>query len=169
MRNEASLRRLTEMAIDVYVPRAASRGAAPVATAAVEAPPAPPVAAETPASAAATQAAVRVDALLLADGAAADALLRDVVRTLAFARISAVRGAASDEVALANAAALVMFGEAQARAAGAVLPAQRQRDMGWVVAGEPSALAGNAGAKRALWSELKRMVRGVHARQRDGA
>jgi hypothetical protein len=169
MRNEASLRRLTEMAIDVYVPRAAARDVAPYAVAVAEAPQAAAAEAPAPASAAAAPAAVRVDALLLADGAAADALLRDVVRALAFARISAVRGTASDEAALANAAALVMFGEAQVRAAGAALPAQRQRDMGWVVAAEPSALAGDAGAKRALWSELKRMLRGLHARQRGGA
>jgi hypothetical protein len=31
--------------------------------------------------------------------------------------------------------------------------------MGWVVAAEAAVLAGDARAKRALWSELKRIVR----------
>ncbi|GAA0714462.1 hypothetical protein [Dokdonella soli] len=169
MRDETSLRRLAEMGIDVYQPRAASamalrvladsapmapvpehaqRGAQPAAKAVIEAAP-----------------AERIDVLLLARGTSprATALLTDVARTLRFARVACARLDAPDESALATAAALVMFGDACARAAGAALPAQRQREIGWVVMGEPDALAGDAPAKRALWSELKRMLRGMAA------
>jgi hypothetical protein len=167
MRDEASLRRLAEMDIDVYVPRAAARHDAPAPAPVAAARPAPP--AGVPALAPAPAAAV--DALLLADAAdrGAEALLGDVVRALAFARITAARSAAADEAALTSAAALVAFGEAQARAAGAALPAQRQREIGWVVAGDPAALVGDAAAKRALWSELRRMLRGLRARRHAGA
>jgi hypothetical protein len=99
--------------------------------------------------------------LLLAEtsSARAVALLAAVTRALAFARVHSAQAASPDESTLAGARALVVFGDAQARAAGAVLTAQRQREIGWVVAAEPSALAGDAHAKRALWSELKRITR----------
>lgn len=139
----ARLRRLAEMGIDVYVPRAARRGgdvAAPV------------VAAPSPATA-------RV--LILA--AAPAKLLADVARALRLARIEAVEADPRDAVALAAAAGLLLFGDAPVRAAGAALPAQRQREIGWVATHEPEALARDASAKRALWSELRRLARRLGA------
>jgi len=55
----------------------------------------------------------------------------------------------------------VLFGDALARTVGAVLPAQRQREIGWVVTGELAVLARDAQGKRALWSELRRLVRKI--------
>lgn len=151
MHDEASLRRLEEMGIDVYLPRAS-------------------LVAETPSSpanagdAATTASSRRVDVLLLAGAdATAEPLLAAVARTLAFARVAAAPARADDAAALAQARALVAFGEAQARAAGAALDAQRQAQIGWVVAADVAQLRGDALAKRALWGELKRIVRSLRA------
>jgi hypothetical protein len=151
MRDDASLRRLAEMGVDVYAPRGASRATAEPAPAVVSAPaqPVPPIAGQGV-------------LLLVGDVASpASALLADVARALRGAGIASSRANASDEAALAQAVALVVFGDAQARAAGALLPAHRQSEIGWVVTGEPAALSGDAIGKRALWSELKRMTRGI--------
>ncbi|MFC4819520.1 hypothetical protein ACFO6Q_04250, partial [Dokdonella ginsengisoli] len=88
-------------------------------------------------------------------------LLADVARALRFARLDCTACEAPDEAALQEARAFVLFGEAQVRSLGARLPAQRQREVGWVVTGEAVALAGDAQAKRALWSELRRLVRAL--------
>lgn len=143
--DDQDLRRLAEIGIDVYLPRGASPG--PQASLAHE----PVAVAPTPVG----------GVLLLADASNARgaAVLAGVARALAFARVDCVQAGSADEAALAVARALVAFGDAQARAAGAALSAQRQREIGWVVAAEPAALAGDARAKRALWSELKRVVR----------
>lgn len=163
MRDEASLRRLSEMGVDVYVPRvhagvrvAVVAAARPGAEAPVQAEAAIPRAVSV-----ASPSATAV--LLIADAPAPgpNKLLGDVARALGFARVPSALAQANDATALAVASGLVMFGEAQARAAGAVLPAQRQQRIGWVVTGEAHALMGNAGAKRALWSELKRMTRAL--------
>jgi hypothetical protein len=156
MRTDASLRRLAEMGVDVYLPRS-TRRAADAAVPVSASPAAAPVVSRD------VSTAVAVTVLLLAetDSKAAAALLADVKRTLVFARIACAHGSSTDEAAIATAAALVMFGDGQARAVGALLPAQRQREIGWVVSAEPSRLAGDAQAKRALWSELKRMARGL--------
>lgn len=150
--DEQDLRRLAEIGIDVYLPRGASRSmaVAPAATASGGAP-------STVAAAGEPATAV----LLLGDASSARgaALLAAVARALAFARVACVQAGSAEEAALTEARALVAFGEARARAAGAALSAQRQREMGWVVAAEAAALAGDARAKRALWSELKRIVR----------
>lgn len=163
MRDDASLRRLAEMGVDVYVPRRV--GADPRSSAQVPASSAP-----GPKATAAVEAGQAtsdgVDVLLLADAhtPAAKKLLADVTRALAFAQVASAPAPASDATALASAAALVMFGAAQARAAGALLSAPRQGEMGWVVSGELAALVGDARAKRALWSELRRMLRGLASR-----
>lgn len=173
MLDEVNLRRLAEMGIDVYVPRIAAARVAKAAPAAADSMPAvatPSTAqptsrahADAPVASAPTAQAVVV---LLADAtlAIANALIVDVVRTLKFARITCVHGAAHDDAALAAASALIMFGDRHARLAGALLPAQRQREIGWVVGAELPALAGDAQAKRALWIELKRMMRELAAR-----
>jgi len=147
--DDRDLHRLAEIGIDVYLPRGASP--APRANLVHE-----PVAA-APAPTAAPGGGV----LLLADASnpRGAALLAGVVRALAFARVDCAQAGNADEATLATARALVAFGDVQARAAGAALSAQRQREIGWVVTAEPAVLAGDARAKRALWSELKRVVR----------
>ena len=148
--DNAALRRLAEIGIDVYVPRRADAvpptgiGGDPVETA-------PPRADGT--------------VVLVADLASprAVALVGAVERALAFARVACRRAGAADEAAFSTARALVAFGDAHARAAGRALSAQRQQDIVWVVTGEPAALAADAPAKRALWSELRRLLRSLRA------
>lgn len=163
MRDEASLRRLAEMGVDVYLPRAAMRAAvAPPALAADAQAVAEPVRQARPASAAAADSpAVAPAVLLLADieSPVAGKLLADVARALRFARIACTPARTRDEAELGAAVGLVMFGESQVRAVGASLPAERQREIGWVVGAGLSALSVDATAKRALWSELRRMTR----------
>lgn len=159
MRDDASLQRLAEMEVDVYLPRSARGQGVAAAAALVAAAPAHSAPATLP-----------VDTVLFADDSspAARALIADVVRSLKFARIACALVAADAETALQQASAVVMLGEAQARRAGALVPAPRQREIAWIVAGEPSALRGNAQARRALWSELRRIARGL-ARHADPA
>lgn len=145
MRDDASLRRLAEIGVDVYLLRGAT-------VRAVDA----PGAADAPSGAPPVPAVV-----VLADATdkRAARLLDDVARALRLARIRCRIDARASEAALAEASALVAFGEAQARAAGACLPARRQDGIGWVVVADPVAFVGNAAAKRALWSELRRILR----------
>jgi hypothetical protein len=157
MRDEADLRRLAEIGIDVYALRT---GSSPAGVAACVAP--------RPAAPSGVAAVV-----LLADASTprATALLAAVVRALAFARVSCAQADEPAESVLSGAMALVAFGDARARAAGAVMSAQRQRDMAWVVTSEPAVLATDAQAKRALWSELKRIARqlGHGSRRTNGS
>lgn len=172
MLDEANLRRLAEMGIDVYVSRVAAARAAKAIPAVAPAgadsipaiamlPYAQPTSrahADAPVAFAPTgQAAV----VLLADitSASANALLASVVRALKLAGIACAHGEARDEAVLGAASALIMFGDRHARTVGALLPAWRQREIGWIVSAELPALAGDAPAKRALWSELKRLIR----------
>ncbi len=166
MLDEENLRRLAEMGIDVYVPRAAAARAAAVVSPATGADGAHAIAASVPAVPGDPTAQVQPEVVLLADAVStgARALVLNIVRTLAFARIACVHREASDEAALAGVRALVMFGDHQVRAAGALVPAQRQREIGWVVGAELAALAADGSAKRALWSELKRMARELATR-----
>jgi hypothetical protein len=163
MRDEASLRRLAEMGVDVYLPRAAMRAVAEPPAFATDAQAHESMQQARPADAAAVLDAPTAApaVLLLADvqSPLAGKLLGDVARALRFARIACVPARTRDEAELGTAVGLVMFGEAQARAVGAVLPAERQREMGWVVGAGLSALSVDATAKRALWSELRRMTR----------
>lgn len=173
MHDEASLRRLEEMGIDVYLPRDAGGAvAAPSSVVANASASRATAAANAPSSAvpASTKDAANTtprdaDVLLLSDAAitAAEPLLAAVARTLAYARTTCARASADDAAALATARVLVVFGEAQARAAGAALSAQRQSQIGWVVAAEVARLRGDALGKRALWGELKRVVRLLRA------
>ncbi len=169
MLDEENLRRLAEMGIDVYVPRAAAERAASVASparsAASDEARATAQSSGTDDGMSAAQAQATVVLLADATSASARGLIADVVRALGFASIACVCSEARDEGALATASALVMFGDRQVRAAGAVLPAQRQREIGWVAVAELATLAGDGSAKRALWSELKRMVRELAARR----
>jgi len=157
MLDEASRVRLAEMGIDVYLPRA--QPAAPVPLASTALPQA--TSSESAPRAADRPAAASIVLLAGPVSTRARALPADVVRALKFARVAAVEADAGDEAALASAAGLVLFGDALARTVGAVLPAQRQREIGWVVTGELSVLARDAQGKRALWSELRRLVRKI--------
>lgn len=167
MLDESSLARLAEMGIDVYVPLAQERAAArpaPVEMAGIPAPPVPqasvavdPVhsAPRSPISAS----SVAVVLIAQSETPKQDAMLDDVERALRFARVECRRSADADESVLLEAGALVLFGERQVRSIGARLPARRQREIGWIATGEPGVLAGDAQARRALWSELRRVVR----------
>lgn len=162
MLDEGSLARLAEMGIDVYLPR--GRGA-PARLPPVEPAPAPAQPAVQATATPAVAAAPRGGVVLVAAPAASKpaGLLADVARALRFARLDCTACEAPDDTALQAAHAFVLFGEAQVRALGARLPAQRQREVGWVVTGEAAALAGDAQAKRALWSELRRVMRALRA------
>ena len=154
MRDDASLRRLAEIGIDIYVLRGAAER---------------PAAEPTQSRVAEPQAAVATSVGLPASGVVVLAdderaqrparVLADVGRAFGLARIPCTFAAEASEATLAGATALVAFGEAHARAAGACLPSRRQDEIGWVVVGEPAMFTGNAAAKRALWSELKRIAR----------
>jgi hypothetical protein len=157
MLDEASRVRLAEMGIDVYLPRAFARSGVDESSPAIAA---PPVAAAQNAIAAPV---AHASVLLLAESAskAASALLNDVVRALRFANISGAHIDAREESRFAEARGLILFGEALSRAVGATLTAQRQREIEWVVSGDPGVLARDAQAKRAWWSELKRLARAL--------
>jgi len=158
VRDDASLRRLAEIGIDVYVLRGAAvrdAVAEPV-----------PIQAEDPGARVADAAAPGSVVLADAQAPRVARMLADVERAFGLARVRCTFGAQASEATLAGAAALVAFGESQARAAGACLPTRRQDEIGWVVVAEPAAIAGNAAAKRALWSELKRIMRPLRGTDR---
>ncbi|HEY0233086.1 MAG TPA: hypothetical protein VGC55_17695 [Dokdonella sp.] len=161
MLDEASRARLAEMGIDVYLPRVQpARGGSEAPPAATDA---PLRAADAAAPPMAMPGARAVHVLLLAEAGTtrAQALLAEVARALKFARVEGAAAEATDETQLAAASGLVVFGDALVRKVGALLPAQRQREIGWIVSGELGALARDGRAKRALWSELKRLVRSL--------
>jgi len=150
MRDEASLARLEEMGFAVYVPRGV-RGAPS------------PAASPQPAPSRATRADARVVLLAREDSKAARALLAGVKRALAFARIDGDVVSAIDEQQLGDAKGLVAFGEAFAREVGVGISATRQAALAWVATADAGTIAGQPLAKRALWSELKRLARTVRA------
>ena len=170
MRDEASLCRLAEIGIDVYRRRGAlPRDAAAPSEVATQRPvqaPARIVAHGDARIADNADAGQAADIVVLADAMskAAQGLLTDVLRALRGAGFVCAHSDAGDRSALARAAAVVILGQAQARAAGAVVSVQRQMAIGWVVGTDASALIGNAGAKRALWSELRRILRRLAVR-----
>jgi DNA polymerase III psi subunit len=154
VRDEASRARLAELGIESWALRVRRRhgGRGPVPSGAYvrgtvdEAPAAP-----APAPGAA------VTVLAQAGTPAERALLADVLRALRIAGLDAAL--AEGEVdGWAEAGALLMFGQAAARRAGAVVSAARQRQVGWVVAPDLAELVGQAAARRALWSELRRLA-----------
>jgi hypothetical protein len=153
MRDEASLARLEEMGFSVYVPRATR--SAPVV----------PAPAKALAASSASRAGVRARVVLLArdDTPAARALLANVRRALAFARIDSEVASAVEAGRIGDAKGLVAFGDAFVREAGVALPASRQAGLAWVATDDAAAIAGQPRAKRALWSELKRITRTLRA------
>jgi len=134
MRDDASRARLLEMGIELYVPRgvrAASNSAAPISR-------------------------KRVALIARDESAAARALLAQVARALAFARVEGV--VARDAKRIGDAAGLVVFGASLAREVGAALPAGHAQSIEWVGAAEPAEIAGKGAAKRVLWGDLKRLA-----------
>ncbi len=136
MRDDASRARLEEMGFDIYVPRAASAPAQSVPVVGSRARP-------------------RVALLSRTESA----LLSQVARALAFARVDAAVAPGAKRIG--DAVGLVVFGESLAREIGAALPPGRKESMGWVGAAEPAEITGSVAAKRALWSELKRLARAL--------
>jgi hypothetical protein len=153
MLDDGSLLRLAEMGVDVYAPRSA---------AAAERIPADSSAAVGPeASRVSKRALARVVLLARAEDPRAKGLLAQVVRTLAFARVDGVVESAVDEARIGDAAGLVVFGDAFVRQAGAVLSADRRKNLQWIATGDSAEIAASASAKRALWSELRRVLRAL--------
>lgn len=146
MLDEASRLRLEEMDIDVYVLRGVH------ATAVVDHAGVVPRASESRA---------RVALIARTEGAAvsARALLAEVARALTMARIDAV--IATDLARAGETAGIVVFGAALARDLGTALQAGRRKPVEWVGAAELADIGGSASAKRALWVELKRLVRAL--------
>jgi hypothetical protein len=136
MRDDASRARLEEMGFEIYLPRGVASAPAPSVAVPVRARP-------------------RVALISRAESA----LLAQVVRALAFARVDAAVAPGAKRIG--DAVGLVVFGESLAREIGAALPAGRQQSMGWVGAAEPAEIAGDVAAKRALWGELKRLARAL--------
>ncbi len=161
MLDERRLLLLAEMGIDVYLPRAISAPLVQPDARVAPAQEAMPAVSASPVSA--SPSASFVPVLLLAERSSrgVEVFLADIARTLVFAQVESALADAAEESTLATASVLVMFGDAHARVVGALLPAQRQRELGWIVTGTPASLVGNARAKRALWSELKRVLRAL--------
>ncbi len=157
MLDEANLRRLAQMGIDVYLPRRPTlampaRGAEVVVASA-----------QTVAPIAKSSAGAHA-VVLVADARSGGRFLADVARALAFAGVGSARICAPDWTALDSAGVVIAFGEVHARAAAALLSAQRQQQVDWIVTGEFAELAGNAQRKRALWTEVKGILRMLSAR-----
>ena len=146
MRDEASLRRLLEMGIDAYVPRNSSRHAASAPSYVEQA----------------QVARARVVMLARGDGDARP-LLAQIGRALRFARIDSAVETSARADRITGAAGLVVFGEALAREAGAALRANQKGKPPWVAAADPASIAASGAAKRALWSELRRLIRALRA------
>ncbi len=146
MRNEASLRRLIEMGVDVYVPRGSrQRSVGPSAP-----------------NPAAVPRGAKARVLVLARGGDAQPLLAQVLRALKFGRLEGCVEASVDAARIADAAGLVVFGEALAREA-RTLPASRPGNLNWVAAADLASIGTDAAAKRALWGELRRLIRTLRA------
>jgi hypothetical protein len=151
MLDEQGLRRLAEMGIDVYAPRMARPAVAQTADAEFSSAIAAP----------ASRTGSRVSVLILADGGSrwSTGVVPGVERMLKFARVAHATTDRPVESELAGAAAAVVFGDALARKAGSMVSAERQPEMAWVFAADAATVARDATAKRALWSELKRLLR----------
>ncbi len=143
MRDDASRARLEEMGFALYLPR--SRRAAASGG-------------RMHASAGPAHRRARVALIARDAGASPHALLAGVARALAFARVEAT--IAPDVARAGDAGGLVVFGAPLAREIEAALPAER-RKIEWVGAAEPADVAGSVAAKRALWSDLKRLARAL--------
>ena len=157
MLDDYSLRLLAEIGIDVYVPRTASASGHDEPTSVANS-----FAAGASTATAFPHGSAESAGILILCGPSDDGRLRqDLLRALRMARLDAAIADAATPAAIAGARGLVVLGEALARRIGADLPAQRQNEIVWVVARELPALSQDAGAKRALWGEFKRLSRSL--------
>jgi len=152
MLDDVSLARLAEMGVDVYTPRGA--GVAQRS---------PDWSGEPTASRAPCQARARVVVLARSDDASSKNLLAQVVRAFAFASVDVIAESSVHNARIGDAAALVVFGDVLAREVGAAVSADRLKKIPSVAVGEASDVAASAAAKRALWSELRRVMRKLGA------
>ena len=157
MLDDVSLLRLAEMGVDVYAPRSA-RWAATVE----QIPADSAAAAGSETRRASARALSRVVLLARVEDQRSKGLLAQVGRALAFARVDAVVESAVDEARIGDAAGLVVFGDALVRQAGAVMSVDRRKDLQFIATRDSAEVAASGSAKRALWSELRRMVRALH-------
>ncbi len=162
MFDDYGLRLLAEIGVDAYVPRG-SAVQAPAALAPAQAGAAQPARSADAVADAAPHVVAATRVVVVFGSAPSPRLSADLLRTLRAARLDAVVAEAGDLAALDAARAWIVFGESVARGLGAQLPAQRLRAVEWVVAAEPADVARSAGAKRALWGEIKRLARVVGA------
>ncbi len=140
MRAEARRERLAEMGFALYRRRRAAGVARAVAS--VDAPE-----------------VARWVALLAGDSLPA-ALVQDLARSLAFAGIECrpVDVATLTELP-AEVRVVIAFGEQAVRRLGAGISVARQAQLHWIAAPPPATLRADAQARRALWSELRRLLR----------
>ena len=165
MLDDYGLQLLAEMGVDVYVPRGEPVGTASPASVSI-------AVEETPAAADSVSAergtaVVHADVLILCAEQSQSRLLSDLLRSLRMSRLDAALASAEQSESIAAARSLIVLGESLARSLGAEMPAQRQNEIGWIVSHEPTALAQNADAKRALWGEIKRLARSQSRRSLD--
>ena len=141
MLDDYGLRLLAEIGVEVYLPRQAPR---------------------TPYAAKEERPTGRV-AFVCADDAHAG-LRGQVVKALRACGLRVVEAGQADLAQVEGLAGVVVLGQAQARALGASLPAQRHAAIEWIIADDAATLASGAASKRALWGEIKRLVRALAAR-----
>jgi hypothetical protein len=153
MLDDVSLLRLAEMGVDVYAPRSAPRAAT-----AEQVPPDSSAAPRAEAALAPERAWARVVLLARVEDPRAKGLLAQVARALAFARVDSAIESTVDEARIGDAAGLVVFGDALVRQAGAVLSGDRRENLQWIATGDSAEIATSGSAKRALWSELRRVI-----------
>ena len=158
MLDDYSLRLLTEMGIDVYVPRTQIDQNAPMQSASVTITSSPATAPAKMESGTAG-APAHPEFLILGAVESQNRLCLELLRSLRMAKLDAALVDASQADAIAQARGLLVLGESLARSLGAEMPAQRQNEITWIVSDDPDTLAKNAGAKRALWGEIKRLSR----------
>ena len=158
MLDDYSLRLLTEMGIDVYVPRAVAEHVLPVQSASTASIPPPPTAVAVK-EADSVGAPATAEFLILGATDSQKRLCAELLRSLRMAKLNAALVDASRAEAIGQARGLLVLGESLARTLGADMPAQRQNEITWIVSDDPDTLARNAAAKRALWGEIKRLSR----------
>ncbi len=160
MLDDYSLRLLAEIGVDVYLPRASGESAeraAPSSRMAEGKPPGPAPVGGT------------VEVGIVGADPSRTALIGQLGLALRGAGMRNVVTAADAVDGIAALRGVLVLGEELARTLGARLPAQRQAAIEWVITAEPSVLAASATAKRALWGEIKRLSRTLHATGDGGA
>lgn len=164
MLDDARLRLLGEMGIDVYVSRSTRTSVHITEISALT------QTANSTLPGAREGARARVALVARVQEASERSLLSQAQRALAFAEFDSVIGDAAESRDFINdALGLVVFGKSLARDVGAALPADRAKRVHWISAADVASIVGSADAKRALWSELRRMIRSLRNKEHDRA